>query len=217
MVWVASFDPGKCNFAFAIEEISEENLKCIKSLPKSKRYDGDGKHTKEYGDTITKALMSSKTILVRNVNVNGDTEKGKYLDTRVFINITNLLDEYKVYWDKCSFILIEQQMSFKKGHNTMALKVAQHVFSYFTFCYSTFKEIIEFPAYHKTKLLGAPKKLTKPQRKKWAIEKALSIWESRKDTEILDYVKKNKKKDDLSDCFLMCNCFGIMRFITGEI
>jgi hypothetical protein len=217
MVWVASFDPGKCNFAFAIEEISEENLKQIKSIPKSKRHDSDGSQTKEYNNIINKALSCSKTILVRNINVNGNTDKSKYLDTRVFVNITNLLDEYRGYWDKCSFILIEQQMSFKKGHNTMALKIAQHVFSYFTFCYSTFKEIIEFPAYHKTKILGAPKKLTKPQRKKWAIEKATSIWESRNDTEMLDYVKKIKKKDDLSDCFLMCSCFGIMRYITQDI
>jgi hypothetical protein len=217
MVWVASFDPGKCNFAFAIEEIADENLSQIKSIPKSKRFDSDGLHTKEYSEIITKALASSKTILVRNINVNGNTDKSKYLDTRVFVNITNLLDEYKSYWDKCSIILIEQQMSFKKGHNTMALKIAQHVFSYFTFCYSTFKEIIEFPAYHKTKILGAPKKLTKPQRKKWAIEKATAIWESRNDMEMLDYVKKIKKKDDLSDCFLMCNCFGIMRYITHDI
>lgn len=217
MVWVASFDPGKCNFAFAIEDISEDALQKIKNVPKTKRYDSDGLHTKEYGEAIKNALLSSKTVLVRNTNVNGNTEKSKYLDTRVFVNITNLLDEYKSYWDKCSIILIEQQMSFKKGHNTMALKVAQHVFSYFTFCYSTFKEIIEFPAYHKTKILGAPKKLTKPQRKKWAIEKANNIWTDRNDNVILDYVKQIKKKDDVSDCFLMCNCFGIMRYITGEI
>ncbi len=217
MVWVASFDPGKCNFAFAIEEISEDVLLNIKKIPKSKRYDTEGKHTKEYSELINTALSSSKTVLVRNTNVTGNTEKSKYLDTRVFVNITSLLDEYKSYWDKCSIILIEQQMSFKKGHNTMALKVAQHVLSYFTFCYSTFKEIIEFPAYHKTKILGAPKKLTKPQRKKWAIEKAQQIWKNRDDKDIIDYVSKVKKKDDLSDCFLMCNCFGIMRYITGDI
>jgi hypothetical protein len=217
MVWVASFDPGKCNFAFSIEDIPEDALKQIKNIPKSKRYDNDGQHTKEYAELINKALLLSKTVLVRNTNVNGNTEKSKYLDTRVFVNITDLLDQYKSYWNKCSIILIEQQMSFKKGHNTMALKIAQHVFSYFTFCYSTFKEILEFPAYHKTKILGAPKKLTKPQRKKWAIEKANQIWVNRNDNEIINYVKQIKKKDDLSDCFLMCNCFGIMRYITGEI
>jgi hypothetical protein len=126
----------------------------------------------------------------------------KALDCNVFLRLTNLLDRHKEYFDKCSTIIIEQQMSFGNKINTMAIKIAQHTYSYFLFRYRDTKKIVEFPSYNKTQILGAPAGLDKPQRKKWAIEKANEIWTTRGDLETVDMIGTKKKKDDMSDCLL---------------
>jgi len=126
----------------------------------------------------------------------------KSLDANVFLRLTELLDNHKEYFDKCSTIIIEQQMSFGSRINTMAIKIAQHTYSYFLFRYGNTKKIVEFPSYNKTQILGAPAGLDKPKRKKWAIEKANEIWTLRGDMDIIEMITKKKKKDDMSDCLL---------------
>ena len=126
----------------------------------------------------------------------------KALDKHIFLRLTQLLDSYKSYFDKCSTIIIEQQMSFGSRVNTMAIKIAQHVYSYFLFRYGDQKTIIEFPSYNKTQLLGAPTGMDKPKRKKWAIQEADKIWTLRGDIKTVDMVGSRKKKDDMSDCLL---------------
>jgi hypothetical protein len=126
----------------------------------------------------------------------------KALDAGVFLRLTDLLDRHKEYFDRCSTIIIEQQMSFGSRVNTMAIKIAQHTYSYFLFRYGNKKKIVEFPSYNKTQLLGAPAGLDKPKRKKWAIEKANEIWTLRGDMDTIDMITKSKKKDDMSDCLL---------------
>lgn len=93
-------------------------------------------------------------------------------------------------------------MSFGSKINTMAIKIAQHTYSYFLFRYGNSKKIVEFPSYNKTQILGAPGGLDKPQRKKWAISKANEIWTLRGDLETIDMITSKKKKDDMSDCLL---------------
>ena len=106
-------------------------------------------------------------------------------------------------------------MSFGKILNIKALKLGQHCFSYFAFKYSRFKEIIEYPAYHKTQILGAEKikkeskkgkisfkAVDKPTRKKWAIEQAFNILADRNDFNSLNLLESSSKKDDIADCIL---------------
>jgi len=126
----------------------------------------------------------------------------KSLDKFIFLRLTQLLDSYKKYFDKCSTIIIEQQMSFGSRVNTMAIKIAQHVYSYFLFRYGDSKTIIEFPSYNKTQLLGAPSGMDKPKRKKWAIQEADKIWTLRGDIKTVELVGSKNKKDDMSDCLL---------------
>jgi len=132
------------------------------------------------------------------------TEKkgSKALDQYVFLRLTALLDRHKQYFDHCSTIIIEQQMSFGASVNTMAIKIAQHTYSYFLFRYGDSKTIVEFPSYNKTQILGAPGGLEKPKRKKWAVVKADEIWTLRGDIETAAMVGSKKKKDDMSDCLL---------------
>ena len=128
-----------------------------------------------------------------------------------------VLDERKEYWNKCDLILIEQQMSFgRRKTNTMALKLGQHCYSYFSIVFPEI-EVLEFPAYHKTQVLRAPKKFGKIEKtykngktvliqdnlKKWSTRKAISILNLRQDSEFLQKLNSLKKKDDASDCVLM--------------
>ena len=212
-IWIASIDPGKINFAFIVEEVNLESLKNIKNIPKNKRIISDG-CTKEYSNLLDVMFKSGKTILLENLNLSKGLNKDKYIDSKVFVNLTDELDKYIKYWDKCSYIVIEQQMSFgKKKNNTLCLKIAQHALSYFTFLYRDLKSIFEFPAYHKTKILGAPGKMDKPARKKWAIEKAQEIWIDRDDFKTAQKVVSSKKKDDMSDVLVMCQAFVYLKFI----
>ena len=120
----------------------------------------------------------------------------------------NVLDQYTDIWDNCDAILIEKQMSFGTGkQNTMAMKLAQHCYSYFIYRYRGSKHPVEFPAYLKTQLLGAPKhfgtitkifkngKTTeiKDNRKRWASRKAMEILKNRNDTETLESIEMVKK------------------------
>ena len=212
--FVATFDIGKKNFAFIIEEWDLNELNKIKNIPLKSRYNKDGTLTKDFKKIIADIYCIGKTVLFHNCDLTGDCDKKKYLDPKTFLNMNDKLDEYKEYWNKCDFFVIEQQMSFGRGkQNTMALKLGQHCYSYFTFYYADFKNILEYPAYHKTKILGAVKKLTKPQRKKWAVEIAKEIYIIRNDKENFELLTKSKKKDDISDCLLMSNSFVYLKFI----
>jgi hypothetical protein len=212
-MWIATIDPGRDNFAFSVEELDMASIDQLKKKlpPKNQRIDIYGELTTPYKSALTTLYKTSKTILFKKVELS----KTKTLDKATFLELTRVLDEHKDVWNKCSYIIIEQQMSFGKNVNVTALKIAQHAYSYFIFYYATFKDVFYFPAYNKTQLLGAPKKLTKPQRKKWAIEKATEIWTMRNDKEGLENLKIYKKKDDVCDCLIMAMAFSVY-FVLDE-
>ena len=221
--WIVAFDPGKINFAFIIEEVDHDMIKNLvcptkkdrffnnredKEVEKKRKKREDLEPTDSYVDFLEKFYHCGKTILCSNNNITDPTspenkKKGsKALDASLFLRLTDLLDRHKSYFDQCSTIIIEQQMSFGARINTMAIKIAQHTYSYFLFRYRDTKKIIEFPSYNKTQILGAPGGLEKPKRKKWAIEKADEIWTLRGDLNTSMFVGSKKKKDDMSDCLL---------------
>jgi predicted DNA-binding antitoxin AbrB/MazE fold protein len=226
-LWVVAFDIGKKNFCWCIEEYDPISLKNIKNIQSFKRYKENGLCSEEMEEILNKVYENGKIISHKNVDLTDGCDSKKKLDPLTFHNMTEVLDQYSELWDKCSIILIEEQMHFGKKLNLMAVKLAQHCYSYFTFKYGRFKPIIEFPAYHKTQVLGAPKiegkpyksgkkrykALEKPARKKWAIEKSISILTNRNE---LDFIIKNKKKDDLADTFLMVNAYKYMAYVDNR-
>ena len=157
MTYVVSFDIGKCNFAFYVEEFDEEKLSGLKNISKVNRFKPDGSPTDGYAQLLKDVYLNGDEILYKNVDLTHNTKKEKYLDQKVCLNMITELDKHKEILDKCSVIIIEQQMSFKNVRNTMAIKLAQNCASYFLHRYGIDKEIIEFPAYHKTQVLGAAK------------------------------------------------------------
>ena len=226
MIRVCSIDIGKKNFAFYIEEIDNEALLSIQTIPKENRYHLNGTPSEEFKSILKRVWSNGKTILFQNNDLTKNCKKGAYLDTEVYYNMIDLLDSHGSYWDSCEAFVIEKQMSFGKKNNTMAVKLAQHCWSYFAFRYGRFKQIIEFPAYYKTQILGAPKtekrlkngKITyksidKPARKKWSIVQATEIFKDREDDNTMSSLNSNKKKDDLADCVTQLQAYKYIVFV----
>ncbi len=216
-IYIASFDIGQKNFAFVVEEIYVDELKKLKPPKSGNRYTITGEPSAEFESFLPQLYTCGKIILVENLDLTTNCNKSLYLDPKVFINMIDVLNKYKSYWDKCSAFIIEKQMSFGRNkNNTMALKLGQHCYSYFTFLYRDTKEIIEFPAYHKTQILGAIKKITKPQRKKWAVDIVLEILQLRCDDETFSKIQTKQKRDDMADCFLMTICYSFLKFVENK-
>jgi hypothetical protein len=227
-IWIASFDIGKKNFAFYIEEINLEELKGINNIQKLKRYKADGTCTDEFEKIIRSVYMNGKRILLKNIDLTVGTDKKKYFDIELCHNLIDTLDKYQEYFDKVSYVVVEQQMSFGKKINTMALKLGQHCESYFLFKYGRFKEVIEFPSYYKTQVLGAEKikkstktgkisykAVDKTSRKKWAIYEASTILAEREDFHTLSEITSMKKSDDVSDVIVQLQAFKYLYFVEG--
>lgn len=216
---IASFDIGKVNFAFCIEQVDEKKLSLIKSIPKVKRYNKEsGTVTPEFEPIIDSVCCEGEIILHKNVNLTAGCKGETYLDNVIFLNMYKVLDEHSTDFEKCDIIIIEQQMSFgMKKINTMALKLGQHCRSYFIYKYRDSKEVIEFPAYHKTQVLGAGKKLSKPERKKWSVNKCANIMLQRGDLDTLEILSEASKRDDLADVVTQLQAFKFLRFVSKDI
>lgn len=177
-MWIASFDIGIKNFAFAILNVQETFQQ------------------------IDQAHEHFQVIHFENIDLTTPGKKviraNDMID--IFLNVHDVLDSFALLWDGCDVLLIEQQMQFRHASNIKALKLSQHVLSYLLM-HQREKIIIEYPAYHKTQVWKAPLKLKKNERKKWAVMVVQEMLEKQSQGDLL---KGLKKKDDVSDCFLMC-------------
>ena len=68
----------------------------------------------------------------------------------------------------------------------------------------------------KTRLLGCPKGLKKPEYKVWCREKAIELLKSRGEREekFINFLKNSKKKDDMGDA--ICQCEAWLMVYKGE-
>jgi len=232
LIYCASFDIGKKNFAFTIECFSKKELEDVReyNIEKSKRYNPNGTSTPEMEEILNKVYENGKVILQKNLNLTKGCDSKKRLDVLSLHNMIEELDIFDSYFKKCTYIIIEKQMNFGKARNPMAMKLADHCFSYFIFRYGKVPVITEFDSFHKTQVLGAEKKLTytkkgkakygsvdPKKRKNWAVEKALEIFESREEDNIIESINKMKKKDDVCDTFLQLQAFKYLYFVDGAI
>lgn len=156
-------------------------------------------------------------------------------------NLTTFLDDHWVLWEKCDYIVIEQQMSFAKKHNTAAMKIAQHTHSYFI-VKGLAQRLVEFPSSLKTQILYIEdefpdllstrrKKVTLPDqqqqqvikkkksnnltptaRKKWSVLKCKKILLLRNDTNNLTFLSGKKKADDIADTVTQLQAWKIINW-----
>lgn len=232
---IASFDIGKKNFAFCIEEFDE--LELSELVTPTVKYNPNGTATDAQREILEKVYSNGNIILHRNENLTKNCDPKKSLDPETFHNMTELLQEYSEYWDECDTIVIERQMSFGKKLNLMAVKLAQHLYSFFVIKYGRKIPIVEFDSFHKTQVLGAPKmasytkkgklkyiSLSPVQRKKWAVDKCKEILEIRGETDAIESMLesteltktgrvKKKKLDDLGDVVCQANAYKYLAFV----
>ncbi len=126
--------------------------------------------------------------------------------------VTALLDQHSDLWERCDVVLVEKQMQFKNVINTQAIRIAHHCMSYFELKYPHLT-VVHYASTCKTRVLGAPPKMTKPQRKKWSTETAARILSLRGDVATL--AKRDAmtcKLDDISDCMLMCISYMVSTY-----
>jgi hypothetical protein len=225
-IWIASFDIGKKNFSFYVEEIDVSNLKLLKNVSKDKRYNSDGTCREEFVSILENIYQNGKKILLKNVDLTEDTDKDKYFDSDICYNMFDILDEYSEYWNKLSYVIVEKQMAFGKKINTMALKLGQSCQSYFMMNYGRELKVIEFPAYYKTLILGAPQTETKTktgkikyktlgdrERKKWSVKEGFYILSLRNDYETMSEIGEMKKRDDVNDVLIQLQAFKYLFFV----
>lgn len=231
MTRICSIDIGKKNFSFCVEEFDKKELINLKNIHINKRYNEDGTPTPEMQDILEQVYSNGKIILHDNVDLTYNCDPKKKLDPETFYNMIDVLDKYIEIWDTCDAFVIEEQMSFGKKLNKMAVKLGQHCYSYFTFKYGRFKSVIEFPAFHKTQILGAPKvegqpyksgkkrwkAMEKPQRKKWSVNQAIEILNNRGEIDILDNLTNARKKDDLADVLTQLQAFKYLVYVEKKL
>lgn len=234
---VASFDIGIKNFAQYVEEISDESVEKLKQL--SKKYHETVPSalkkrvktilTPEIHEILEELFLCGERIEMGVYDLsNGDEDHDFDIDTRRTI-FTHLL-KFKEIWDKCDMFMIEQQYfnmttfgpsgakKTKGGDaNVRAIKIAENVASWFLINYPE-KKLIFFGSQYKTQTLGAEDGMTKPQRKKWSVEKAIDIFTKRKDEYALDFMKRSKKiakqkQDDMCDAMIQFQAYKFKEFI----
>jgi hypothetical protein len=212
---IVSFDIGKKNFAFCIEKIYKSRINKLTKFPKKERYNPDGTSTDKFEKELHKLYKCSQTVLVRNYDLTNNCNPKLTLDPNTYINMIEVLDRYTKYWEKCEHIIIEKQMAFRGKYNMMAIKLGMFCYSYFKIKFGNSKVIIEYPAFHKTQVLGAKKVdvKVKYKRKKWAVVRAKEIFDYRKDKIGLEGWEDKKKKDDVSDCALMNITYTYLKFV----
>ena len=230
---IATFDIGKKNFAFYVEDCSSSVLlklnKYYKTIPKIYQRRVKGQMNSYIQNILQHVYKDGKRVPggMRVFDIR-DNKTSNNLDIETRVNMQELLRSYEWLWDTCDIIKIEQQyFNISNGRkskatcaNVDAIKLGECCLGWFLDMYWPFKNISYFGAMFKTQTLGAPDKLTKPQRKKWAIEKGKEIFQLRGDQEAIDLLEnfktstgRKQKQDDIYDCVIMTQAYK-MRYMV---
>jgi hypothetical protein len=176
LVYFASFDIGKENFAIYVESIP---LAKLKNLHKWKK--------------LRDIWECGSRVLLRNERITGASNRETYENLILFMK------RNKAVFDKCIHFVIEKQL----GENTMAVCIAQTLYTYIllTYVWPNRENVFltEIMSSAKTRVLQAPTGMTKYKRKKWSVEKAYEILRDRDDEETIDLLDTFSKKDDMCD------------------
>lgn len=192
---ILSIDVGTRNCAFYIEDFNEVSLEKIKKLKRGE-------------SQLDQLYKTGKRVYWKVVDFEKDLKAG----IEVFVPMIKFLDDNREQWDKCNGIIIEKQL--KINYNA---QVVQHfIFSYFKNLYGPFKYISDISATRKTQVLGAPKKMDKKERKKWAVQEATRVFTLREDFEGLK-ILHTAKADDLADACLQLKAFQHLVFINETL
>lgn len=203
IIWIASIDVGKRNFAITI---TEYNIKTLHSL---REPFSDNKYT-DVTDGVSnncRIVMMDLTDFIGSAN--------KLVTQDIYLNIINYLDRIKEWLDVCLTVVIEAQVKM----NPEAMKIEMVIYTWLVMRYELTKDIVQFPSRLKYFETDIPKTIkTKYNRKKWACTKTNEILTRNKDEAALTYIFKTHKpkKDDLSDTILQSIAF-VKRVFVKQI
>ena len=200
IVRAASFDIGHCNFAQYVEDFNKDTMLAIeekyKALPKHLQRRVKGPMNSKIEELILETTMCGTRVTTGVYDFT--TSKGQGLDIPARRKLLEHLARFEYIWKSCDVFIIEQQYfntsSFKgqkksvrnssAGANVDAIKVGEALFMWLLERYPE-TEILYFGSQNKTQILGAPWKMTKPERKKWSTAKAKSIYIARGDQDMI--------------------------------
>lgn len=188
-VYIGSFDIGKKNFAYCIEKFDLNKLRDLSSQVKKKR--NVCSPTSEFvKDVIPQFLTAGETVFSCVIDLRDDEDSNKY-DIITRENIIDHLEANVGMWKHCDYIIIEQQFfrKFSRGGkvttqaNIDAIKISEGVLMWFKTTFPFIKTTF-ITSEGKTHALGAPKTLSKKERKDWTIGYAYYAYNHRGDDEM---------------------------------
>lgn len=163
-----------------------------------------------YVNCVNTETFEQKSIHLSKLEFN----KGENHYVESLKKLEEIEEKYK-YFSSSHYIVIESQMAISYDNTRMG----QHLITFFmTFLKNKGNRpiIIEFNSQSKTRLLGCPKGLKKPEYKVWCREKAIELLKSRGEREekFINFLKNSKKKDDMGDA--ICQCEAWLMVYKGE-
>lgn len=203
---IASFDIGKKNFAQYIEDADIPTLEKLEkeyhNLPKKLQRKYSGPMNSDIEKIINEIFLSSTRIQTGVYDLRDD-KTSNALDIKTRSNLLNHLESYNALWNTCDIFIIERQYfrtwNIKRGKkgkgseaNVSAIQLAEVTLTWLMNSYPL-KEIMYFGSENKTQILGAPPKISKSERKRWAIEKCREIYELRQDFGMVEIFKLNDR------------------------
>jgi len=203
IIRLVSIDIGKINFAQYIEDFDSDDIisleKKYKNLPKKMQRRTRGPMNSEVWDILLGVVMSGLRVQTGVYNFTSDETDAygeRLWDNTARLNLIKHLKYFEYMWDTCDIFVIEQQYfnatSFggkkkaksSSGANVDAIKIAEATYMWFLDKYPH-KTIMYFGSQYKTQIFGAPFKLDKPGRKRWAIITAKEFYTLREDKDMI--------------------------------
>lgn len=202
---MASFDIGKNNFAQYVEDCSLDDIRKVRDVYRTTSPDLL-KRTRGVLSETVQVFLERIFLNGRRVDIGvfdfqtGDASDSKKLDNATRKNFLQHLHNYRDLWDTCDIVVVEQQyvnlFGRQRGINIDALKLGEATVIWFLDHFPHLK-VVTFGSPYKTQILGAPSKMKKLERKKWATAKALEIFKMRNDeqaTRMYDLAERIKRK-----------------------
>lgn len=200
MIHVTSIDIGHRNLAVITKCFATDELHALPVIDVNLRFNIE-----------TKAIMPSYADMIDRLHGCGNityfhkmcfTEAGEvHKSTEVSNDLLRRISDYILtvphITDETSHVIIEDQYS--KNH--VAIRIQHHIHS--SLINLNKPKVYLIHAQCKTRLLGAPRKMTQYQRKKWAYQEAShAIFKHQSDVHAQMYRSYSKDHADLSDAYL---------------
>lgn len=235
---IVSIDIGIKNFAIYTEDVDLKQLSSVTKLPQGKR-----KLLIPDENQLDEIYLSGKSVPeFTNVFNLSEDNCGTDLSIQVRKNLFNELEKLSDLWNSSPIVVIEKQFINTRGWKTKAGTANMNMIRLAESCYSWLVDHtsvipIYYPSHNKTVICGCPKfftivsrktghpivrKATKPDRKKWSIQKGKEILEQRHDSTLLERLETKKrgkqKLDDICDCIIQAQAYkwGLIKMISNS-